>query len=76
MIGSADPSLSGVYVTGLQGSLDVGPTALLPSQKPYGSLRALDTPLGRRDLAPRLESATRRSGAYRDGTFTRESDTA
>ncbi len=71
MSGSAIPSLSGFYVTGLQGSLDVGPTALLPSQQPYSYLRALDTPLGRGDFAPRLESATRRSGAYRDGTFTR-----
>ncbi len=76
MIGSANPSLSGIHVTGLQGSLDVGPAALLPSQEPYGSLRALDAPLGRGDFAPRLEPATRRSGAYRDGTFTRKSDTA
>ncbi len=76
MSGSAIPSLSGVYLTGLQGSLDVGPTALLPSQEPHRSLRALDAPLGRRDLAPRLEPATRRSGAYRDGTLTRKSDTA
>ncbi len=76
MSGSANPSLSGIYLTGLQGSLDVGPAALLPSQEPYGSLRALDAPLGPGDLAPRLEPATRRSGAYRDGTFTRKSDTA
>ena len=76
MSGSANPSLSGVYLTGLQGSLDVGPTALLPSQEHCCSLRALDAPLGRRDLAPRLEPATRRSGAYRDGTLTRKSDTA
>ena len=76
MSGSANPSLSGISVTGLQGSLDVGPTALLPSQEHCCSLRALDAPLGRRDLAPRLEPATRRSGAYRDGTLTRKSDTA
>ena len=76
MIGSAIPSLSGFYVTGLQGSLDVGPAALLPSQEPYSSLRALDAPLGHGDLAPRLEPATRRSGAYRGGTLTHESDTA
>ncbi len=76
MSGSTNPSLSGFNVTGLQGSLNVGPAALLPSQEPYGSLRALDTPLGRRDFAPRLEPATRRSGAYRDGTLTRKSDTA
>ncbi len=76
MSGSANPSLSGVYLTGLQGSLNVGPAALLPSQEPYRSLRALDAPLGRGDLAPRLEPATRRSGAYRGGTLTHESDTA
>ncbi len=76
MSGSANPSLSGVYLTGLQGSLDVGPTALLPSHSPYGELRALDAPLGHGDLSPGLEPATRRSGAYRDGTSTRKSDTA
>ena len=65
------PSLSGSYVTRLQGSLDVGPANLLPSQRPYGLLKAFDIPLGRQVLTRRLGSATRRSGAYRDGTFTR-----
>lgn len=65
------PSLSVVYVTRLQGSLHVGPINLLPSKKPYGDLRAFDIPLRRRTLARRPGSATRRSGAYRDGTFTR-----
>ena len=55
---------------------DVGPTHLLPSRKPYGLLRAFDIPLRRKALAPRLGPATRCSGAYRDGTFTRKSDTA
>ena len=76
MSGSASPSLSGVHLTGLQGSLDVGPAALLPSHEPYGSLRALDAPLGHGDLAPRLEPATQRTGAYCGGTLTRKSDTA
>ena len=38
--------------------------------------RTFDAPLGRRDLAPRLEPATRLSGDYRGGTLTRESGTA
>ena len=70
------PSLSGSYVTRLQGSLYVGPANLLPSQRPYGLLRAFDIPLGRQALARHPGPATRRSGAYRDGTFTRKSDTA
>jgi hypothetical protein len=70
------PSLSGVSVTGLQGFTCVGPTALLPSQESYDSLTALDTPLRSRDLAPNPGSATRRAGAYRGGTLTRESNTA
>src|SRR6185436_13854491 len=49
----------------------VGPAMLLPSQDPYGSLRALDAPLGRRDLSRRLVPATRLSGDYRGGTRTR-----
>jgi hypothetical protein len=65
------PTLSGIYLTGLQGSLHAGPEALLPSQKPYGSLRAFDIPLRREDLSPRPGSATRRAGAYRGGTLTR-----
>ena len=73
MSGSASPSLSGCHLTRLQGSLDVGPAALLPSHSPYSELMALDAPLGRGDLAPRLEPATRRTGAYRGGTLTRKS---
>ena len=46
------PSLSGSYVTRLQGSLPIGPANLLPSQKPYGLLRAFDIPLGRSGSRP------------------------
>ena len=74
------PSLSGAHVSGLQGLLQAGPAALLPS---FGldrdrtlPNRAFDAPLGRRDLARRLEPATRLSGDYRGGTSTRKSDTA
>jgi len=56
--------------------LSIGPANLLPSQKPYGPLRAFDIPLRRQALTGRLGSATRRTGAYRGGTFTRKSDTA
>ena len=45
-------------------------------QEQYCSLKAFDTPLRHEDLSPYPESATRRSGAYRDGTFTRKSETA
>ena len=76
MIGSAYPSLSGAYVSGLQGSLDTGPTASLPARRPYSRRRALDAPLGRRDLARRLEPATWLSGDYQGGTLTRKFDTA
>ena len=51
--------------------LSIGPDHLLPSRKPLGFLRAFDIPLGRAALTPRPGSATRRSGAYRDGTLTR-----
>jgi hypothetical protein len=70
------PSLSGRYLTRLQGSLHAGPADLLPTQEPYGPPWALDTPLRRGDLSPRPGSATRRSGAYRGGTLTRKSDAA
>jgi hypothetical protein len=76
MIGSAAPPF-GFYLTRLQSSrFRIGPAALLPSHASYDALRALDTPLKRRDLSPRPGSATRRTGAYRGGTFTRKSDTA
>ena len=65
------PTLSGLYLTGLQGSLHAGPAALLPSRKPCSFLRALDIPLRRKDSSPRPGSATRRAGAYRGGTLTR-----
>ena len=51
------------------------PGPLLPSQGPYGPLRALDAPLRRWALAPHPGPATRLSGDYRDGTFTRKFDT-
>ena len=51
------------------------PATLLPSQAPYSTLRALDAPLRRRALTPHPGPATRLSGDYRDGTFTRKSDT-
>jgi hypothetical protein len=56
--------------------LSIGPANLLPSRRPYDPLRAFDIPLRRQALAPRPGPATRRSGAYRDGTLTRKSDTA
>ncbi len=70
------PLLSGSRFTGLQGSLHAGPADLLPTPELYSSRWALDTPLRRRDLSRRPGSATRRSGAYRDGTLTRKSDAA
>jgi len=76
MTGSADPSLSGAYVSGLQGSLHAGPAPLLPTREPYSPRRAFDAPLGRRDLARRLEPATWLSGDYQRGTLTRWLDTA
>jgi len=60
-----------VLSRGCKVHLSIGPVNLLPSQQPYGHLRAFDIPLRRIALAPRPESATRRTGAYRDGTFTR-----
>jgi threonine dehydratase len=45
------------------------PAGLLPSFS-----RAFDTSLGRSDLSSRLEAATGRSGAYPDGTLTRENN--
>ena len=66
-----------ILITRLQGSLNVGPTHLLPCQRPHGLLRAFDIPLRTCKLSlthPGL--ATRRSGASRDGTSTRKSDTA
>ena len=52
------------------------PGPLLPSQQPYSRLRALDAPLRWEALAPvHPGPATRLSGDYRGGTFTRKSDT-
>src|SRR5271170_1237485 len=53
-----------------------GPLVCSPRLQPYGCSRAFDAPLRRRPLKRRLEPATRRSGAYRGGTFTRKSDVA
>jgi len=75
MTGSADLSLSGAYVSGLQGSLDAGPAGLLPARWPYSQRRAFDAPLHRRDFARQWEPATGRSGAYPGGTYTRKFDT-
>lgn len=76
MIGSATPPF-GAYLTRLQGSLDAGPADLLPSDGlPTETAKAFDTPLSRRDLAPRPGSAARRTGAYRGGTRTRWLDEA
>jgi hypothetical protein len=76
MSGSAIPPF-GAYLTRLQGSLHAGPAKLLPSHvPPMRDARAFDTPLSRRDLAPRPGSATRRTGAYRGGTSTRWLDGA
>ena len=71
-------TLSGFSLTGLQGftlthwarGLALPPGAIRPRS------RTLDTPLGLGDLSPHLGSATRRDGAYRDGTFTRKFGTA
>ena len=49
----------------------LGPQGRSPRVKPLGFTRALDAPLRRRHLCRRQEPATRRSGAYRDGTSTR-----
>ena len=71
-------SLSVVYVTGLQGFTLAHWACGLAL--PRGAIRprrwTLDAPLGLGDLSPHLGPATRRDGAYRDGTFTREFDTA
>jgi hypothetical protein len=69
------PPLSGVSLTGLQGSLDAGPAPLLPSLESLDPIRALDSPLRPTDLSVNPDPATRRSGAYRGGTFTRKHDT-
>ena len=76
MIGSATPPF-GAYLTRLQGSLHAGPADLLPSHGLHTkTAKACDTPLSRRDLAPRPGSAARRTGAYRGGTHTRWLDEA
>jgi hypothetical protein len=77
MIGSATPPF-GSYLTRLQSSrFRIGPTTLLPLAWTHMGLSgALDAPLRRRGLSPRPEPATRRSGAYRDGTLTRKSGAA
>ena len=67
------PSLSGAYVTGLAGfTLSHWAHDLAPLHtRAYTLARALDAPLRRGNLFPRPGPATRRSGAYRDGTSTR-----
>jgi len=57
-------------------ALAFGPQACSPRSQPYSCSRALDAPLGRHPLGRRLEPATRRSGPYRGGTYTRKSDAA
>src|SRR5262245_65142935 len=54
----------------------LGPQFCSPPLGPYGPTRAFDAPLRRRAFSPRPEPATRRTGAYRGGTFTRKSDVA
>ncbi len=65
------PSLPAQMSRGCKVHLSIGPTNLLPSQRPCGRLRAFDIPLRQFALAPCPGSATRRTSAYRDGTFTR-----
>ena len=61
-----------VSLSRLQASLDVAARVLAPRCAARAASRALDAPLGTRgSLARRLGPATRRSGAYRDGTCTR-----
>jgi hypothetical protein len=57
-------------------ALAFGPQVCSPRAQPYSYGRALDAPLGRHPLGRQLEPATRRSGAYRGGTYTRKSDAA
>lgn len=54
----------------------LGPQGRSPHAKPLGLRRALDAPLRCRPLGRHPEPATRRSGAYRGGTYTRKSDAA
>jgi hypothetical protein len=61
MTGSASTPF-GSNLTGLQRFIAVRPAASLPSRQPYGHRRASDAPLRRRDLSPRPEPATRRTG--------------
>ena len=57
-------------------ALAFGPQVCFPRARPYGLGRAFDAPHRRRHLGRHPEPATRRSGAYRGGTYTRKSDTA
>ena len=77
MIGSAASPFGSFISRGCKvHAFALRPATLLPSQQPYGHLRALDAPLRQRALAPHPEPATRLSGDYRGGTFTRKSSTA
>ena len=57
-------------------ALAFGPQVCFPRSRPYGLGRAFDAPHRRHPLGRHPEPATRRSGAYRGGTYTRKSDTA
>ena len=76
MIGSPIPPFRVVLSRGCKVHLMLGLRLCFLPQEQYCSLKAFDTPLRHEDLSPYPESATRRSGAYRDGTFTRKSETA
>jgi hypothetical protein len=71
MSDSATHPFRALMSRGCKVHLSIRPANLLPSQRPYGHLRAIDIPLKRFAFAPRPESATRRTGAYRDGNYTR-----
>ena len=71
---SHDPQMTAEEVEAFL--IGAGPADLLPSVKPYDSTRAFDAPLRRQGLPRRPGPATRRFGAYRDGTSTRKLDTA
>jgi hypothetical protein len=77
MIGSAFPPFGSLLSRGCKvHPFGLGLRLCSPCPRHTPSTRALDAPLGRRDLSRRLEPATRRFGAYRGGTRTRKFDTA
>jgi hypothetical protein len=77
MIGSAFPPFGSLLSRGCKvHPFGLGLRLCSPGSRHTPRTRALDAPLGTGDLSPGLEPATRRFGAYRDGTFTRKFDTA